>query len=106
MVKRIILVVTALAAGFLLAASWPRAVDSVRAAWIAASGRPAAEDRAKKPAPEKSPPLAEPAVVKLAPDQIEKAGVRVAAVSGGSLARRLVVPGSVVPKADNTARIA
>ncbi|MBI2715838.1 MAG: efflux RND transporter periplasmic adaptor subunit [Rhizobiales bacterium] len=47
-----------------------------------------------------------PAIVRLTPDQITGARVELAAVEGGTLTRRITVPGTIVPNADRIARVA
>jgi cobalt-zinc-cadmium efflux system membrane fusion protein len=43
--------------------------------------------------------------IRLTDDQIETAGIELAAVQDGTLARRIVVPGTIVPHADRIARV-
>jgi membrane fusion protein, heavy metal efflux system len=43
--------------------------------------------------------------IRLTNDQIETAGIELAAVQDGTLARRIVVPGTIVPHADRIARV-
>src|SRR5258708_8847697 len=43
--------------------------------------------------------------IRLTDDQIETAGIALAAVQAGTLARRIVVPGTIVPHADRIARV-
>src|SRR5258708_769917 len=43
--------------------------------------------------------------IRLTDDQIEMAGIKLAAVQDGMLARRIVVPGTIVPHADRIARV-
>lgn len=115
MLKRFSLLTMAVCAGFLIAALWPRAVDAVRAALtkhaaplirtVTGHGEPAAALEAAEPkaaAASNSPP----GLVRLTDEQVVKAGIRTDTVRGGPLARRLTVPGSIVPSANNTARIA
>ena len=45
------------------------------------------------------------ASIRLTDDQIGTAGIEVAAVKDGTLARRIVVPGTIVPHADRIARV-
>jgi len=45
------------------------------------------------------------ATVKLTDDQIETAGIELAAVQDGTLLRRIIVPGTIVPHADRIARV-
>src|SRR5712671_1098468 len=43
--------------------------------------------------------------IRLTDDQIEAAGIELAAVQNGTLTRRIVVPGTIVPHADRIARV-
>jgi len=45
------------------------------------------------------------ATLKLSGDQIETAGIELAAVQDGTLAHRIIVPGTIVPHADRVARV-
>jgi cobalt-zinc-cadmium efflux system membrane fusion protein len=45
------------------------------------------------------------ASIRLTDDRIETAGIELAAVQDGTLARRIVVPGTIVPHADRIARV-
>ena len=47
----------------------------------------------------------ERASIRLTDDQIETAGIELAIVQNGMLARRIVVPGTIVPHADRIARV-
>ena len=47
----------------------------------------------------------EHASIRLTDDQIEAAGIELAAVQDGTLSRRIVVPGTIVPHADRIARV-
>jgi membrane fusion protein, heavy metal efflux system len=49
---------------------------------------------------------AKAAVIRLTEEQIAEAQINVAAVEGGALVRRIVVPGTVVPDADRIVRVA
>jgi cobalt-zinc-cadmium efflux system membrane fusion protein len=48
----------------------------------------------------------QPSFVKLRTEAIEAAGINMAAVQSGIIARRIIVPGTIVPHADRTARVA
>src|SRR5580692_4632891 len=48
----------------------------------------------------------QPGVIKLTEDQMRSAGIAVAAVQGGTLTHRVIVPGTIVPAADRIARVA
>jgi membrane fusion protein, heavy metal efflux system len=47
----------------------------------------------------------EHATIRLTEEQIETSGIELAAVQDGTLARRIVVPGTIVPHADRIARV-
>ncbi|KMO31757.1 cation transporter [Methylobacterium variabile] len=113
MIKRTLLLPGAVASGFLIATYWPGAPDALRAALAgklpAALGQTSAGRSEPLPAAAVEPaqkPAEEPGLVHLTDGQITKAGIRTDAVRGGRLARHLTVPGSIVPSANNTARIA
>jgi membrane fusion protein, heavy metal efflux system len=50
-------------------------------------------------------PEDQPATIRLADEQIEMSGITLAAVHKGTLSRRIVVPGTIVPDADRVARV-
>jgi cobalt-zinc-cadmium efflux system membrane fusion protein len=103
MLRRFIPVLLALTCGFLIATWWPDAPDAVRTMVTGAGKGPAA------PGPEPQPAEAEPekpGLVRLTDAQIAKAGILMEAVGEGRLSRHLHVPGTVVPSANLTARIA
>lgn len=108
MVKRSLLVAGALSGGFLIATLWPGGTDALRTQ-LAAFGPAASRHSEPMPAAVSKPagvhPV-EPTIVQLTDAQIAKAGIRTEPVQGGRLARHLTVPGSIVPSANNTARIA
>ncbi|ACS44137.1 Hypothetical protein MexAM1_p1METAp0032 (plasmid) [Methylorubrum extorquens AM1] len=115
MLKRILLVVVAAGTAFLLASLWPHASDTVRSALsaerMAAVGRTlsgrneAVERAAQKPEPPAGS-SEDAGLVRLTVAQITRAGIRTAAVEGGRLARHFHVPGTIVPSANSTTRIA
>ena len=45
-------------------------------------------------------------MAKLSPNAIEAAGITVAEVKSGAIARRIIVPGTIVPQADRIAHVA
>ena len=45
------------------------------------------------------------AIIKLTDAQIEAAGIELAPVQGGTLAHRIIVPGTIVPNANRIARV-
>jgi len=63
-----------------------------------------AEQRGPKSAPDTEARQAR-ASIRLRDDQIEAAGIELAAAQDGTLSRRIVVPGTIVPHADRIARV-
>lgn len=57
-------------------------------------------------APEREVAGEQQGAIKLSDSEIEAAGISVAAAQGGTIARRLVVPGTIVPHADRIAHVA
>lgn len=113
MFTRTLLVFGAVAGGFLIATVWPGAPDALRARLaqfgIIANGPVVTGSATPMPAAPPKPAEAhgdEPGIVRLTEGQIAKAGIRTDTVQGGRLARHLHVPGTIVPSANNTARIA
>ncbi|TXM95570.1 efflux RND transporter periplasmic adaptor subunit [Methylobacterium sp. WL116] len=108
MFKRTLLVLGAAGGGFLIATVWPGAPDALRSRLAQSGLLPASPSATGSPAPmpAAAPKPEEPGLVRLTQDQIVKAGIRTDAVQGGRLARHLHVPGTIVPSANNTARIA
>ncbi|MDP4003655.1 efflux RND transporter periplasmic adaptor subunit [Methylobacterium sp. NEAU K] len=113
MFKRTLIVMGAVGSGFLIATAWPGASDALRMR-LAQGGFPmfgpaATAGPVPTPAATPKPEDAhrdEPGLVRLTDDQVTKAGIRTDSVKGGRLARHLHVPGTIVPSANNTARIA
>jgi cobalt-zinc-cadmium efflux system membrane fusion protein len=68
------------------------------------SGQEAADDAAKRRVALSSD-NEEPSIVKLTDDQIVAAGIELAPVQQGTLAHRIVVPGTIVPDANRIARV-
>ena len=104
MLRRLIPVLLAVAGGFLIATWWPGAPEAVRAMLSPTKGGNAPAKPEPLPAAKGEPER--PGLVALTDDQIAKAGIRTGTVGGGSLSRHLHVPGTVVPSANLTARIA
>ncbi|KQP15524.1 MULTISPECIES: efflux RND transporter periplasmic adaptor subunit [unclassified Methylobacterium] len=104
MLRRLPLVLLAVAGGFLVATWWPAAPDAVRA--LVARARPAATVPSREPTPAAAPEPEHSGLIRLTDAQIAKAGIRTDDAGEGRLARHLHVPGTIVPSADNTARIA
>ncbi|KST60026.1 cation transporter [Methylobacterium sp. GXS13] len=108
MFRRTLLVLGAVGGGFLIATVWPGAPDALRSRLAQSGLLPTTPAATGSPAsmPAAVPKPEEPGLVRLTQDQIAKAGIRTDAVQGGRLARHLHVPGTIVPSANNTARIA
>jgi len=104
MSRRLIPVLLALAGGVLIATWWPGAPDAVRT--MLAGARGAAAPAKPEPHAAAGPEPERSGLVKLTDDQVGKAGIRTDGVGGGNLSRHLHVPGTIVPNANLTARIA
>ena len=104
MSRRLIPVLLALAGGVLIATWWPGAPDAVHT--MLAGARGAAAPAKPEPHAAAGPEPERSGLVKLTDDQVGKAGIRTDGVGGGNLSRHLHVPGTIVPNANLTARIA
>jgi cobalt-zinc-cadmium efflux system membrane fusion protein len=110
MIGRASLLVLAFAVGVAAASFVPGLTESVRKAVGLAAGRGAAEVRqdATSGAEAKKPNAETPndqQKVKLTDEQIAAAHIDLVAVQGGTLARRLTVPGTILPHADRIAHV-
>ena len=111
MIGRVAVVIVAVAAGVTVATFVPGLSQSLRNAVGLASGPGGAqlqgtaagtpELRARRTEPDEE----KPALVKLTQDQITAAHIDLTTVRGAILARRITVPGTVVPHADQIARV-
>src|SRR5262249_13145798 len=90
------LAVAALVPGFSRFMGWIVGVDGQTRAASAPSADQRTADGKKD---------ADDAVVKLTSDQIAAAGIDLAAAGSGALARRIAVPGTIIPHADRIARV-
>src|SRR5262245_47908052 len=102
MIRHVSLVIVALAVGVGAASLMPGFTESVRKAIGLAAVRGAVQLREKPPnGAESRKPNSEPAgerrTVKLTDEQIAAARIEVATVQSGALARRLIVPGTILP---------
>ncbi|WP_430912151.1 efflux RND transporter periplasmic adaptor subunit [Methylobacterium sp. sgz302541] len=104
MFRRLIPVLLAVAGGFLIAVWWPGAPDAVRTMVAGTRGGDAPAKPGAMPAA--APEPEKPGLVRLTDAQVTKAGIRAEAAGGGRLSRHLHVPGTIVPSANLTARIA
>ncbi|TMJ42386.1 MAG: efflux RND transporter periplasmic adaptor subunit, partial [Alphaproteobacteria bacterium] len=111
MIGRLALIIVAVAAGVSVATFVPGLSQSFRYAVGLASGPGVAQlQGTAASAPElrtrhTEPDEEKPALVKLTQDQITAAHIDLTTVRGATLARRITVPGTVVPHADRIARV-
>ena len=82
----------------------PQLLPSVAALSVGAA--PQAEKPASEPDPRAGSKDDQPAAVRLSTEAIEAAGIQTTAVERGAIARRIVVPGAIVPHADRIAHVA
>src|SRR6266545_4348675 len=107
MIVRSAFLVIALTVGVAAASLLPELSQSVRKAVGLVSEPNAAQSRGDTVnAKQSSEPADEKPSIKLTEEQIAAAKIDLVAVQGGILARRLTVPGTVVPRADRIARVA
>ena len=108
MIARVSFLVIALTVGVVAASLLPGLSQSVRKAVGLASEPSAAQSRGDtvNGAKPSSEPADEKPSIKLTEEQIAAAKIDLVAAQGGILARRLTVPGTVVPRADRIARVA
>src|SRR5712671_2246738 len=101
------LCIVALAAGVSVASFVPGVSQWLRSVVGLAPGPGTAETVARKPEPRTSRAGSadEPGLISLTEDQITAAHIDLANVREGALARRIKVPGTVVPHADRIARV-
>jgi membrane fusion protein, heavy metal efflux system len=105
MLSRLHLVLMALAAGFATASllpEWPQRLRLAIGLAIEEGGSKPPEGSADH---RRQSPEEEPGVVKLTDEEIKSAGIEILAVQPGTIARRIVVPGTIVPHADHVAHI-
>jgi len=101
MKARVTLVVFAAIGGFAAASFAPSLPQNFRN-MLNLSGSPEQPLRKGEPEPKQAD---EQGVVKLSEDGISAAGIENAEVRGGTIAKRIIVPGSVVPHGDRIARV-
>ncbi len=104
MLKHLPIVLLAVVGGFLVATWWPAAPDALRALLTGPQHAPTIAHPEVTPAAVPEPERSR--LVRLTDDQVATAKIRVSRVGEGRLARHLHVPGTIVPSADGTARIA
>src|SRR6266436_9061916 len=111
MIGRVALALAAVAAGVAITTFVPGLSQSLRYAVGLASGPGVAQlQGTAASAPElrtrrTEPDEEKPALVKLTQDQITAARIDLTTVRGATLARRITVPGTIVPHADRIARV-
>jgi cobalt-zinc-cadmium efflux system membrane fusion protein len=111
MTGRFALSLIALAAGVALASFVPGLSQSLRSVVGLAPGPGGAQPREAAASDTETrllrakPADDEPGILRLTQEQITAAGVELTTVRGGTLARHITVPGTVVPHADRIARV-
>jgi cobalt-zinc-cadmium efflux system membrane fusion protein len=111
MTGRFALSLIALAAGVALASFVPGLSQSLRSVVGLAPGPGGAQPREAAASDTETrllrakPADDEPGILRLTQEQITAAGVQLTTVRGGTLARHITVPGTVVPHADRIARV-
>lgn len=103
---RIVVILAAIVGGYVLAMAWPEALTSLRSAGLATEVPSGATGADGAPKGNATAVTEESTLVKLTDEQIKKAGIENTVAVGGLLARHLTVPGTIVPDANNVARIA
>ena len=109
MIGRLSVLIGALAVGFALASFFPQWPERIRtAAGFASATAPRAQESASAE-PAKSGVEAkgdQQSIVKLGEDEIKSASIESATAQAGTIAHRIVVPGTVIPHADRIAHVA
>src|SRR5215467_12415966 len=109
MIGRLSVLIAALATGFVLASFLPQWSERIRnAVGFSSALAPRAQEsvsaeRAKSSGEAKDD---QQGVVKLDEDEIKSAGIESAGARAGTIAQRIVVPGTVIPHADRIAHVA
>src|SRR3979409_851144 len=99
MINRLSVLAIGLVSGLLLA--WAISVVQQPAM---SSGQ--SQESASAPERDAGAGFTEKGAAKLSPNAIEAAGIEVAEVKSGIIARRIIVPGAIVPQADRIAHVA
>jgi len=111
MIARLSPLVVALVAGIAIASFIPGLSQQLRMA-VGYVPRPGtAPVKGQEPATSERKSSADPkdeqqGIVKLTEDEIEAASIELAMAQGGTIAHRIIVPGTVIPHADRIARVA
>src|SRR6266699_4312065 len=104
MIGRLSLLIGALVAGMAVASFIPGLSERLRTT-VGFSSGPGASPQL----PPKSDAVAtdnHQGVIKLTEEEIEAASIEIATVRNGTIANRIVVPGTIIPHADHIARVA
>src|SRR6266702_3190611 len=111
MIGRLSLLIVALAAGVAVASLIPGFSQSIRKA-VGLMSEPAATqaqgdrtNRAEQRKPATEATDEKKNIIKLSEEQIIATRIDLVAIQGGTLSRRLIVPGTIVPHADRIARV-
>ena len=105
MISRLSALAIGLATGLLLAVLLAWGLSAFQHPATSISSGPS-QERASAPERDAAAGSREQALAKLSPDAIEAAGIEMAAVRSGTIARRIIVPGTIVPQADRIAHVA
>src|SRR5215831_1329411 len=109
MIGRLSVLIGALAAGFALASFFPQWPERIRTAVGLSSDTAPRAKESSGAEPAKSSVESkddQQGVVKLGEDEIKSAGIESATARAGTIAHRVVVPGTVIPHADRIAHVA
>jgi cobalt-zinc-cadmium efflux system membrane fusion protein len=107
MFGRMSLLAVALVAGITLATLWPALPSRLRAVVGLSSGAALqSQELAVERKPAGDAAEDQQSVVKLSADEVKAAGIETAVAAAGILARRIIVPGTIVPDADRIAHVA
>src|SRR5258708_31868597 len=107
MIGRLSVLIGALAAGFVLASFFPQWPERIRPAVGFSAATPPRAQESASTEPAKSSVEAkgdQQSIVKLDHDEIKSAAIESATAHAGTIAHRIVVPGTVIPHADPIAR--
>ena len=105
MASRLWLALTALAVGFVAASFFPEWPQRLRSA-IGVTTE-AGTSRSREPSADvgERDPEERPGVVRLTEEEIKSAGIEILAAQPGTIARRIVAPGTIIPHADHIAHV-
>jgi membrane fusion protein, heavy metal efflux system len=103
MIGRMCLALIAVAAGFAAAGLFPEWPQRFRSAFGLATETGAS--KAQEPADNRKQAEEQPGVVKLTGEEIKSAGIGIVAAQPGTIARRTIVPGTIIPHADHIAHV-